>query len=94
MEVNAIKEVHAELLEPPERIRGNEEKLSRWRPPVKKDIDWDKLLGAEEDQEIEDHCPEKEGDQLGDSSSSNTTQEAQYLTIGLIGEAMSLYTYF
>ncbi|KAG1754877.1 P-loop containing nucleoside triphosphate hydrolase protein [Suillus paluster] len=44
--VNAMRQVHEEMLIPPERVRSDEAKLKRWNPPVKRDIDWDGLLHA------------------------------------------------
>ncbi|KAG2350795.1 P-loop containing nucleoside triphosphate hydrolase protein [Suillus weaverae] len=44
--VNAMRQVHEEMLIPPERVRSDEAKLKRWNPPVKRKIDWNGLLHA------------------------------------------------
>ncbi|KAG0707473.1 P-loop containing nucleoside triphosphate hydrolase protein [Suillus ampliporus] len=44
--VNAMRQVHEEMLIPPERVRSDEAKLKRWTPPVKREIDWNGLLHA------------------------------------------------
>lgn len=44
--VQAIKEVHSEIVEPPEKIKGDEEKMKKWRPKVKTHIDWEGVLNA------------------------------------------------
>jgi hypothetical protein len=44
--VNAMRQVHEEMLIPPERVRSDEAKLNRWNPPVKREIDWDGVLHA------------------------------------------------
>ncbi|OAX43025.1 P-loop containing nucleoside triphosphate hydrolase protein [Rhizopogon vinicolor AM-OR11-026] len=44
--VNAMRQVHEEMLIPPERVRLDEAKLKRWNPPAKREIDWDGVLLA------------------------------------------------
>jgi len=38
------QEFYLEMMEPPEKIKENEEKMKRWKPPVKKDIDWERVI--------------------------------------------------
>lgn len=44
--VDALKDTHAELLQPPEHVRDDPEKLAAWKPSVKRDVDWDSVLNA------------------------------------------------
>lgn len=42
--VEALKDAHAELVTPPEKVRNNEEKLKNWKPSVSKRVDWEAAL--------------------------------------------------
>ncbi|KAF9486315.1 P-loop containing nucleoside triphosphate hydrolase protein [Pholiota conissans] len=89
--VNVIKEVHAELLEPPEKVKSNSDRLKHWIPPVKREIDWESVMqakgskvglavgGAAVPRPQEDHHSNA-------SEGSDHHQEPSYLTIGLIGQ--------
>ena len=44
--VQAIKEVHSELLEPPQNVKNNPNWVKGWIPTVKRDIDWEGVLKA------------------------------------------------
>lgn len=87
--IDAIKDVHSELLEPPQRIASDPDRLKNWIPSVKRHIDWDSLLQAKGSKVgtavggATDPRPKSpDGDnQDGD----NFVQEPIYLTIGLIG---------
>jgi hypothetical protein len=86
--VDAVREVYNELLEPPERVKTNEERLRNWKPPVKRDVDWEAVLTAG-------------GGQVGSvvggatvprpkaEAESPQEEEPQFLTVGLIGESPS-----
>uniref|UniRef100_A0A8H8CQF2 Guanine nucleotide-binding protein-like 1 n=1 Tax=Psilocybe cubensis TaxID=181762 RepID=A0A8H8CQF2_PSICU len=89
--VRMIKEVHQELLEPPEKVANNPDRLKTWFPPVKREIDWDAVMQAK---------GSKVGVAVGGAAaprpispgeteqqeSSNHHQEPNFLTIGLIGQ--------
>ncbi|EPT01482.1 hypothetical protein FOMPIDRAFT_1161303 [Fomitopsis schrenkii] len=45
--VEALKDAHEELLTPPEYVRNDAEKLARWRPRVRREVDWTAVLEAE-----------------------------------------------
>jgi ribosome biogenesis GTPase A len=87
--VNAIKDVHAELLEPPDLIKHHPERLKTWVPPVKREVDWDSMQSPKD---------EKIGLPVGgaavprpkspdDAQGANDQQyEPTHLTIGLIGQ--------
>jgi ribosome biogenesis GTPase A len=91
--VNTIKEVHAELLQPPEKIRGDEEKVKRWRPRVKREVDWESVLTARGGQvgtvvggaSVPKPAPE-DGEEVADEEGGEGDAEPQHLTIGLIGQ--------
>ncbi|KAI0639624.1 hypothetical protein C8Q77DRAFT_1224741 [Trametes polyzona] len=44
--VDALRATHAELLEPPEEVKANPERLAKWKPKVKTHVDWDAALKA------------------------------------------------
>ena len=87
--VNALKEAHAELLEPPDKVETYPERLKNWNPPVKRQIDWESVANPRD---------EKVGLFVGgaaiprpkspeDAQSTNDEQQDPgYLTIGLIGQ--------
>jgi hypothetical protein len=83
--VDTIKEIHGEMLEPPEKVKANEVWLRKWKPPVKRNIDWGDLKGSlggvtapqSGDKDLSEFC-----------DSYPEYQEPKYLTIGLIGESL------
>lgn len=93
--IDAIKKVHAEMLEPPERVKSNPSWFKKWVPPVKRNVDWDGLLNAtgakvgavvggpavpQNKLDVDGSLPEMPENQ-GDG-----IQEPEVLTIGLIGQ--------
>lgn len=87
--VQAIRDVHAEMMEPPEKIKGDIEKMKKWKPSVKTDIDWEAVLKAGGGQvgsivggaSIPRPKPDDD-DEAGES----TDQVPEFLTVGLIGK--------
>lgn len=92
--MQALKEVHEELLQPPPRIKDDEEKLKKWKPYVKREVDWEGVLNAHGG---------KVGSVVGgpaaprvvdtdDISASHEEDdddvEPEFLTIGLIGKPL------
>ncbi|KAF9469864.1 hypothetical protein BDZ94DRAFT_1151537 [Collybia nuda] len=88
--VDAIAEAHNTLLQPPNKIKDNPNRLKSWKPPVKQGIDWDDMMKAG-------------GPEFGSSTKIDAFpqpkkipnekpmeileyQESEYLTIGLIGQ--------
>ncbi|KZT75054.1 P-loop containing nucleoside triphosphate hydrolase protein [Daedalea quercina L-15889] len=45
--VAALRDAHAELLAPPEYVQSDAAKLARWRPRVRREVNWDVVLEAE-----------------------------------------------
>lgn len=93
--VNEIKEVHAELLDPPERVKSNPDRLKHWISPVKREVDWDAVLHAKGDNvglavggatAPKSKAPELDEDEDEQPSDLETRQEPTHLTIGLIGQ--------
>ena len=88
--VDAIKEVYLEMMEPPEKIKGNEEKMKRWKPPVKKDIDWERVIkagGRQVGSIVGGAAAPKSSGEGGEVSEAEAEQEPEFLTIGLIGKS-------
>ncbi|CAA7265899.1 unnamed protein product [Cyclocybe aegerita] len=88
--VQVIKEVHEELLEPPERVKSHPDRLKNWIPPVKRVIDWDGVLQAKGSKvgltvggAAVPRPQSPEGEQ---SEDTDHRQEPSYLTVGLIGQ--------
>jgi hypothetical protein len=95
--IEALREVHQELLRPPPMVRGHEEKMKHWKPTVKADVDWAMALSA---------CGDRVGQAVGGPVAPRPTalessaddqglvdekqevaevEEPDFLTIGLIG---------
>ncbi|THH12800.1 hypothetical protein EW146_g7351, partial [Bondarzewia mesenterica] len=91
--VTALKEAHEEMLEPPDRVKQDAEKLKSWKPRVKREIDWDALLTTQPiatagtksqlDRDGSEPVSAEGEDHEGPSESD---REPEFLTIGLIGQ--------
>lgn len=106
--VNAMRQVHEEMLIPPERVRSDDAKLKRWNPPVKRKIDWDGVLhangkkvgtvvggaAAPKGKGKEDNTDDTQEpeQQTSDKEGQSEWQEPEFLTVGLIGKEF-LYPY-
>ena len=81
--VNAIKEVHTRMLEPPESVKSRPTALKHWRPNVKREINWEEALV------ISGEAGTIVGGPAAPKSSpdeNDAEEEPPFLTIGLIGE--------
>lgn len=93
--IDTIKKVHAQLLEPPEKVKENPERLKNWVPPVKPEVDWEAVISAKGDKVGlavgGPTAPRPTDDQeLGSADGGKTESESErrapeLLTIGLIG---------
>jgi len=96
--VQALREVHQELLQPPEMIRGDEVKMKHWKPSVKTGVDWDAVLSAHGDKVGQaiggpiaprQTAPDSIAENVEPSDEKQDSTEAMepdFLTIGLIGD--------
>ncbi|KAJ7446495.1 hypothetical protein B0H11DRAFT_2084984 [Mycena galericulata] len=79
--VEAIREEHAAMLVPPEKVKANPARLANWKPPVKREVDWERVLAAEDG---------KVGTFVGGPAIPHeddaSEEEPKFLTIGLIGQ--------
>jgi len=85
--VEAIRETHAEMLEPPEKVM-NSKLLRNWVPPVKREIDWDEVLSTDGDQlgaTVDDIAMSKSVPDGREVKSTDLEKESETLTVGLIG---------
>ena len=95
--VHVLKDVHAKMLIPPDRVRQNKEKEKDRRPRVRVDIDWERVMNATAArvEKIDDSTsPKDKGEQCGDMGASTCNEvdscnpedmESKFLTVGLIG---------
>ncbi|KAJ3928850.1 MAG: P-loop containing nucleoside triphosphate hydrolase protein [Lentinula lateritia] len=70
--LDAIRDLHAEILQPPKKIIENPDRLKSWKPPVKQEIDWNAALNhhAQRTMVVTD---------------TSDPEEGSFLTIGLLG---------
>lgn len=83
--VDALKTAHRQLLEPPERVKQDPEKLAKWRPKVKREVNWDALLTAGASSHVS--RPTKDAPQ--NSEDGQEDEEPEFLTVGLLGKLYS-----
>ncbi|KAF9056099.1 hypothetical protein BJ165DRAFT_1600225 [Panaeolus papilionaceus] len=89
--VDAIKEAHEELLQPPERVASHPERLKNWVPPVRREINWKGVLEARGERVGKTVggalVPSSGQDQdQGDDGKEGSQKEPEILTVGLIGQ--------
>ena len=98
--VEALKEAHRELLEPPEQIKNNPEQAKNWKSSVKREVDWKAVLNARggqvgtvigEPDASKSHGPhtDDESDKEGKEGNEGVEEEPEFLTVGFIGTIMS-----
>jgi hypothetical protein len=78
--VTALKEAHHEMLQPPERIKDDPEKMRDWKPSVKVEVDWDVVLHS--GPATRPKFPRRDSDV---TAADSHEAESDVLTIGLIG---------
>lgn len=87
--VEALKETHEELLQPPDYIKSKPERLAKWRPRVKRELNWDAILTAgplNQSAHPIDKGKVKEQDYNAEIDSEDENfSEPDFLTVGLIG---------
>ena len=93
---------HEQLCTPPDRIAGDVEKLARWRPRVRSDIDWNALQrgamdnsgsteadnGTHGDDDISDT---EQAESAADEEEASPSIEPAFLSVGLIGQPKYAY---
>ncbi|GLB35881.1 putative ferrous iron transport protein B [Lyophyllum shimeji] len=88
--VAAIREVHAGMLIPPEKIKNNPNWLEKWKPSVKKDIDWEGVLnagGSKVGLPVGGAAlPRAHGANDEETAETEDHKEPEFLTVGLIGQ--------
>ncbi|VDB86571.1 unnamed protein product [Peniophora sp. CBMAI 1063] len=88
--VTALRETHEELRQPPDYIKSTPEKLAKWRPRVRRELDWNAILAAgslRQDNHSADKGKRREQDlQVEADSDSEDFTEPDFLTVGLIGQ--------
>lgn len=78
--VEALKETHAELLQPPKEIQDSPERLKSWTPPVKKEVNWQEVLNAHGEQVgavVGDHTASHPSNTEGVSSEERVERDAE-----------------
>lgn len=96
--VQALREVHQELLRPPDMIRRDEVKMKHWKPSVKAEVDWDAVLSAQGDKVGQAvggpvaprpgalDATAEDGELSDEKQDSAEVVEPDFLTIGVIGD--------
>ncbi|KAK0198849.1 P-loop containing nucleoside triphosphate hydrolase protein [Armillaria mellea] len=87
--VQVLQEVHAEMLDPPEKVKVNPRWLKDWKPSVKQEIDWAAVKiarGGKTGMPIGGPAIPRSAT-LEEHDGTNTPEiESHILTIGLIGQ--------
>ncbi|KAG8787783.1 hypothetical protein FRC12_015284 [Ceratobasidium sp. 428] len=92
---SALKIAHNALLEPPQRVKEDPEKLKNWRPAVRTQVDWEAIGQKNSDNEtgpppLDDEPltdnDEPRADDDDEDAPSKEYLENKFLTIGLIGQ--------
>lgn len=81
--IDAIKEIHAEMMIPPDNIKDDPVKMAHWKAPTKRDIDWESVATAGGEQVGSAVVP-KPSDL--DATNPENATEPEFLTIGVIGK--------
>jgi hypothetical protein len=76
--LNAIQGLYSELLQPPEKVKANPERLKQWIPPVPTNIDWGMALESGAKSAVAKPRTAEDEREIVD--------KPQFLTIGLIGD--------
>ncbi|KAI0361392.1 P-loop containing nucleoside triphosphate hydrolase protein [Trametes cingulata] len=87
--VDALRETHRELVEPPEEVKSNPERLKTWKPRVKTQLDWDAVLkahGGKVGTAVAPHKTKADGEGHTDGEHTDEENEPEFLTVGLIGQ--------
>jgi hypothetical protein len=89
--VQTLKEVHKELLKPPEWVESeiDQEKRRRWKPNVRESVEWDRVLdGTTRPATVDPTVEPKEGaeEMLELDSPEEDAVDLRYITVGLIGK--------
>ncbi|KAI0045203.1 P-loop containing nucleoside triphosphate hydrolase protein [Auriscalpium vulgare] len=84
--VVALIEAHLELLQPPERIRNDQERLQKWKPRVKREIDWDAVLKAGPTSHVSQSVKDPQPMAEDQNSEDDDAPEPDFLTVGVIGQ--------
>ena len=93
--VDALRETHAELLEPPSAVKENPARLASWKPRIKAKVDWNAVLEAHGGKvgtvvggaTVPKSSKAAPDEQAAEDHTSNDDSESEFLTIGLIGNA-------
>jgi len=76
--LGAIRNAHKRLLQPPESLRDQPDKLSAWTPTVRQGVDWESLLRS--------HSTDAAGDANNAGEETDKTAREDPFTIGLLGQ--------
>ncbi|TRM66076.1 hypothetical protein BD626DRAFT_397642 [Schizophyllum amplum] len=80
--VQAIRDTHEEMLQPPQKVRENEKRLAHWKPTVRRSVDWEAAASHRAFGAPETILPFK----TKSEAEPGDAEEPPYLTIGLIGQ--------
>ncbi|KAG9089554.1 hypothetical protein FS749_001238 [Ceratobasidium sp. UAMH 11750] len=94
---SALKAAHEALLEPPQRVKEDPEKLKSWRPIVRAQVNWEAIGQKDSEQGAgvsppDDEPPTNDAAEVGEKDEDDEDAppkeylENRFLTIGLIGQ--------
>ena len=84
--VEALKRAHARLLVPPERIRDDPEKASKWVPSVRPSLNWESLLRQDSQAGAGRSTRIDRSAVLEEQRDDEEEKKGEPLTVGLIGQ--------
>ena len=93
--VDALRDMHAELLQPPPAVRDKPERLANWQPRVRSQVDWEAVRNAHGGQvgtvvggaaAPRPNRPDPDDAHTAEGHTDDEDSDPEFLTIGLIGE--------
>ena len=86
--IAALQNAHQRLLEPPQRIKDDAKRLTNWRPPVRRSVDWSLLAHHDVRYSQNETICEISATANPGSENGGVQRDPQFepLTIGLVGQ--------
>ncbi|KAH7107003.1 P-loop containing nucleoside triphosphate hydrolase protein [Auriculariales sp. MPI-PUGE-AT-0066] len=75
--IDALKAAHKELVTPPPAVQQDPVKLAAWKPRVKSDVDWEKVMQPQDQRSLP---------KPSNIDDENDDEEKPFFTLGLVGQ--------